>query len=76
MSLAWIPKELCQKIWREVFQTTTHLDGLVLVNIDRVSKTRFEHWEGKLPSFVQYLRKWREAGVMKLQTSKNYTKAL
>jgi hypothetical protein len=69
MSSARIPKELCQMFWQEAFQTSTLLDGLVLVNVDGVLKTRIEHWEGKLPSFVQYLRKWGEAEVVKLQTS-------
>jgi hypothetical protein len=46
MSAAAIPKELRQKFWRESFQTSTYLDGLVLVEIDGVSKAQFEHWEG------------------------------
>ena len=69
MSAAGIPKELRQKFWREAFQTSTYLDGLVLVDVNGVLKTRFEHWEGKLPSFTQHLRKWGEAGVVKLRTS-------
>jgi hypothetical protein len=55
MSAATIPKELCQIFWREAFQLP-YLDGLVLVEIDGVLKTRFEHWEGTLPRFLRYLR--------------------
>jgi hypothetical protein len=69
MSAAAIPKELCQIFWREAFQTSTYSDGLVLVEIDGVLKTRFEHWEGTLPRFLRYLRKWGESGVLKLRTS-------
>jgi hypothetical protein len=69
MSAAAIPKELRQNFWREAFQTSTYLDGLVLVEIDGVLKNRFEHWEGTLPRFLRYLRKWGEAGVVKLRTS-------
>jgi hypothetical protein len=39
---------------------------LVLVEVDRVVKTQFKHWEGVLTQFIQYLRKWGEAGVVKL----------
>jgi hypothetical protein len=37
-SAAVIPKELRQKFWREAFQTSTYLDGLVLVKVDGVLK--------------------------------------
>jgi hypothetical protein len=69
LSLALIPKEQCQIFWREAFQPSTHFDRFVLVNVDGVLKTQFELWEAKLPSFVQYLKKWGEAGVVKLQIS-------
>jgi hypothetical protein len=69
MSAAAIPKELHQNFWREAFQTSTYLDGLVLVEIDGVLKTQFEHWEATLPQFLQYLRKWGEARVVKFRTS-------
>jgi hypothetical protein len=55
MSAAVIPKEFCQNFWREVFQTSTYLDGLVLVEIDGVSKTQVEHREGMSPRFLLYL---------------------
>jgi hypothetical protein len=40
-----------------------------------VTKTCFEHWENSLPGFVQFLKKWGEAGAVKLRsstTSKNF----
>jgi hypothetical protein len=65
MSATAIPKKLRQNFWREAFQTSTYLDKLVIVEIDGVLKTQFEHWEGTLPRFLRYLRKWGEAGVVK-----------
>jgi hypothetical protein len=44
ISAAAIPKETCQNFWREAFQTSTYLDGLVLIEVDGVLKT-CEHWE-------------------------------
>ena len=38
MSAVGIPKELRQTFWRETFQTSTYLDGLVLVEIGGVLK--------------------------------------
>jgi len=69
MSAANIPKEHRRLFWREAFQTATYMDGFVLVTIGNIRKTRFEHWEGKLPRFSEYLRRWGEAGVVKLRTS-------
>jgi len=53
MSSTEIPKEFRHKFWREAFQTSTYLDGLTLTTVNGVTKTRFEHWEGKLPRFVK-----------------------
>jgi hypothetical protein len=68
MSAAKVPKEL-RIFWREVFQTSTYLDGLILTTVNGVTKTRFEHSENCLPRFVQCSRKWGEAGVVKLRSS-------
>jgi hypothetical protein len=69
MSAAKVPKDLCQIFWLEAFQTSTYLDGLILTTVNGVTKTRFEYWENSLPRFVPCLRKWREAEVVKLQSS-------
>jgi hypothetical protein len=61
MSAAAIPKELHQNIWREAFQTSTYLDRYVLNEADGVLKSQFKYWEGMLPLYLQYLRKWEEA---------------
>jgi hypothetical protein len=44
------------------------LDSLVLMPVNGVEKTRFEHWYGGLPKFVEHLRTWGEAGVVKIRT--------
>jgi hypothetical protein len=69
MSAAKVRKEFCQFFWREAFQTSTYSDGLILTTVNGVTKTSFEHWENCLPRFVQCLRKWGEAGVVKLRSS-------
>jgi hypothetical protein len=69
MSAAKIPKNIRHLFWREAFQTATLMDGLIIVEVEGNKKTRFEHWEGQLPRFVKYLRKWGEAGVVKLDNS-------
>jgi len=68
MSAANIPVDHRKLFWREAFQTSTYLDGLILVEVDGVIKTRFEYFEGELPKFSKYLRTWGEAGVVKLKS--------
>jgi hypothetical protein len=41
----------------------------LLLKLNATKKTRFKHWEGQLPRFVKYLRKWSEVGVVKLHNS-------
>jgi hypothetical protein len=51
------------------FQTATYLDGIVSLEVQGVFKAQVEHREGKVPQFCQHLRKWGEAGVVKLRTA-------
>jgi hypothetical protein len=44
------------------------LDGLTLVDLENKNLTRFEHWEERLPRFVNSSRKWDEVGIVKLHT--------
>jgi hypothetical protein len=55
-------------IWNEAFDTATLLDGLMVVTVNGVTKTRYEHFYGALPTFVQYLHTWGEAGVNKTRS--------
>jgi hypothetical protein len=69
MSAAQVPKNFRKLFWREAFQTATYLDGLVSVEVQGEFKSQIEHWDGKLPKFCQHLRKWGDAGVVKLRTA-------
>jgi hypothetical protein len=40
----------------------------MVVTVKGITKTQFEHFYGKLPSFVQHLRAWGEAGVVKTRS--------
>jgi hypothetical protein len=37
----------------------------MVVTVNSITKTRYEHFYGALPMFVQYLHTWGEAGVIK-----------
>jgi hypothetical protein len=45
--------------------TMTKLDWSKLITINKVKKTRIEHYGLPLPKFAKYLRTWGEAGIMK-----------
>ena len=51
----------------KVIKTATLLDGLTLITIDGVTKTRYEHLFGEIPSFAKHLRIWGEAGTVTLK---------
>ena len=70
MHNANVPERTRYKLFREAFSTATHLDGLKVVNLDGVKKTRYEHWCGKVPRFAKHLRTWGEAGTVKTVTKK------
>ena len=52
---------------QKAFETATKLDGLVPITLDNVTKTRVEHFEGKLPGFVTHVKKWGMAGTVKIK---------
>eukprot|EP00957_Ditylum_brightwellii_P048690 3694382-Ditylum_brightwellii.AAC.1 len=60
-----LPKAMRYKLFPKVFVTDTLLDGLVVVSISGVKKTRFEHFSGRIPKFVSHLQSWGEAGTVK-----------
>jgi hypothetical protein len=63
-----VPRADRYLLWREAFQTAALLDGLIIIKIDGVSKTRCEHLFGKNPEFSKHLRFWGEAGMVKIKT--------
>ena len=68
MHRANVPMEYRSLLWTTAFDTATLLDGLVVIELDGVSKTRYEHWSGQLPRFAHHLRTWGEAGTVKTAT--------
>eukprot|EP00957_Ditylum_brightwellii_P026291 1988625-Ditylum_brightwellii.AAC.1 len=54
------------QIFPKAFETTTLLDGAVVVEIDGVKKTRYKHFCSKKPNFLSCLRQWGEAGMVKV----------
>jgi hypothetical protein len=68
MAAAHVPEPIRRLIWNEAFQAATLLDGLMVVEVNGVQKTRWEHWLGDLPKFTKFLRTWGEAGVVKTRS--------
>ena len=63
-----VPYLLRYKIIQEAVLTATKLDGLVTTYVDNKSQTRYELFGMKNPSFVNHLRTWGEAGVVKISS--------
>ena len=68
MTAANVPTGKRYLVAYKAFETATKLDGLIPITIDGVTKTRVEHWSGKLPRYANHLRTWGEAGVVKTKT--------
>jgi hypothetical protein len=69
MHAAEVPRDRRLDFFPEVVMTMTKLDWLKLITINKVKKTRIEHYGLPLPSFIQYTCTWGEAGIIK--TSKD-----
>ena len=52
MHRANVPKAMRYQIFPKAFETATLLDGLCVVEINGVKKTRYEHFSGKNPFIV------------------------
>jgi len=66
MADANFPEEVRYRVYSEVFKTATLLDGLTPTEINGVTKTKFEHFAGKIPDFVKHLHTVGEAGTVKI----------
>jgi len=69
MVRAHVPMKIRYQAFREAFKASTELNGLEAVTVYGKVLTRYEHCEGKIPSFVRHLRTWREAGTVKIKTA-------
>ena len=58
------------KLYKDTYATALLLDELVLIIKNGQRKTRFEHWNGKIPKFAYHLRTWGEAGVVTVRDIK------
>ena len=65
MTSAHIQKETKYSLFREAFTHAMNLNILVLVTINDMEATRFEHCDGMLPKWVSHMQTWGEAGVIK-----------
>ena len=55
-------------LYKEAYMCATLLDGLVVVTLNGIAKTRVEHWGASLPKWALALRTWGEAGVVTLKS--------
>jgi hypothetical protein len=66
MHAAEVPMIRRLEFFPEVIMTKTKLDWLKLITINKVKKTRIEHYGLPLPNFTKYLRTcWGEAEIIK-----------
>jgi hypothetical protein len=68
MSAANIPMRVRYNVWVKAFQHATDMHGLVIRKINDKVATRYEHWCGKIPKWVNHLRTWGESGTVKVRT--------
>jgi hypothetical protein len=69
MLAANLRKMIRYKVHSEAFKTATLLDGLMPVEINSITKTRYEHWTDKgNPAFAKHLSTWDEAGTVTLKS--------
>ncbi len=66
MHYAHVPLEFRYKLFRDCYATAAINDGLMLVELNGVLKSRFEHFCGQNPKCTKYLWTWGEAGTVKL----------
>ncbi len=65
MHAAAVPRDRRLDFFPAVIMTMTKLDWLRLITINKVKKSRIEHYGLPLPNFTQYLRTWGEAEIIK-----------
>jgi hypothetical protein len=70
LNSAHVPCKYQYLLWREAFKTATLLDGLMVTTIGNKTATQYEHWGGTNPEFATKLRKWGEAGAVKLKNKR------
>ena len=59
-----MPKNMKFLLFGEAVKTATKLDWLTVMTLDGVTKSRVEHYCGKVPRFASYLKTFGEAGTV------------
>eukprot|EP00957_Ditylum_brightwellii_P062757 4762777-Ditylum_brightwellii.AAC.1 len=62
-----VPKVIQFQVFPKACEKATLLDGVVVVEVNGVKSTKYEHFCGKLPIFLKYLKQWGKAGTVKVQ---------
>ena len=63
---AKLPDEMKYLLQHKAMETAAKLDSMVVVEVNGHYKTRCEHWSGEMPKFHGHVRRWGEAGMVKL----------
>ena len=69
MDQANLPMEMRFQLFGEIFTTITLLDGLTIIEVDGLKKSRYGHIFKKKLKFVKYLRTIGEAGTVKITSN-------
>jgi hypothetical protein len=67
MNHANVPLKWRFKLFAKAFKTATLLDGLRAITLDGVIDTRYKHWCGTNPKFIEHLPTWGEVGTINLK---------
>ena len=65
MNIGNVPRASRYKLFGKAVKTASKLDGLVMMEINRVKKTQVEHYANILPRWVKSMRTFDEAGTVR-----------
>ena len=76
MHQANVPVSIRYKIYPKVLTCATKLDGLVMIDVNGKTKSRYEHFFGSRPKFSEHIRTWGEAGTVTTYIKTNKPKVM
>jgi hypothetical protein len=53
----------------KAMKTAAKIYGLIIKELNGSIKSRIRHWSNRITSYLNYLRDWGEAGVVKIGTN-------
>ena len=74
MAAAHVPEQQRYQFYPEAFKFVTQVDGFGVVEINRETKTRYEHAGQPIPRWSKHLRTWGEVGTVMTKDKKMPTK--